>query len=76
MKGGENGCFMNIHSSLYELSTFDAVLPHPQDDIISWAPDRRGPPVLHFFASQLACPIAAIGFGLSCAEYDELVQFK
>ena len=74
-RDGTNGYFITMHASWFELSTFGTVLPHPQDEIISWGPSRRGPPVLHFIAI-LACPIAAIGFGLSRPEYEELAQFS
>ena len=66
---------MDICVSLFELSTFGTVLLHPQDEILSWGFSRRGPPAPHFIA-MLACQVAALGYGLSCPEYDELVQVK
>ena len=63
---------MNIHPCLFTLSTLGTVLPDPQDEIVSWALNKREPFVLNFIA-MLARLNAAIGFGLSCPKYDELV---
>ena len=71
-ENGENGYFMNIHLCFLALNTLGTVLPDPQDEIISWVFNRRGPLVLDFIA-MLARLDAAIGFGLSCPEYDELL---